>query len=399
MLNLAYVQEQIEMAKREEILKRHNYKIWIGNNKCYYTYLPDEEKGRRLIKRTTQRNLEDAIIKFYTEIENAEKAEQDSKETFEYRFKLWKKRQVEWGVSNNTLMKYDSDYIRYFEGTSFEKKDIKKITEDDITAVMVQKVKSLELNERAGKTMWNYISSIFKFSRRIVPDNPCVYVNKKVFTRLYSKKKKTAEERTISTEDAKKLLRQLRISYVEKPEYIQSYAVELAMYTGMRVGELAALKWDDVDFKQRILTISHSERYDRIEKKFYIDKTKNGEVRIFPLCDEIVTLLISVKKVELQYGFLGKYVFQNANGRIHARSISHCMRYKCKQAGIEPKGIHAIRRTLNSKVRCAGVSVTIASALFGHTESVNEHNYTYDISEMEYKRSVISKAIETLKIV
>lgn len=67
------------------------------------------------------------------------------------------------------------------------------------------------------------------------------------------------------------------------------------------------------------------------------------------------------------------------------------MRYKCKQAGIDVKGIHALRRTLNSKMRCSGVSVVIASSLLGHTEEVNKSNYTYDISEMKYKKEIIAK--------
>ena len=49
------------------------------------------------------------------------------------------------------------------------------------------------------------------------------------------------------------------------------------------------------------------------------------------------------------------------------------------------KSIHAIRRTLNSNMKCAGVSGTVAVSLLGHTEKVNEENYTYDVSSMEEK--------------
>ena len=49
------------------------------------------------------------------------------------------------------------------------------------------------------------------------------------------------------------------------------------------------------------------------------------------------------------------------------------------------KSIHAIRRTLNSNMKCAGVSGTVAASLLGHTEKVNEENYRYDVSSMEEK--------------
>lgn len=40
---------------------------------------------------------------------------------------------------------------------------------------------------------------------------------------------------------------------------------------------------------------------------------------------------------------------------------------------------------MNSNMKCAGVSGTVAASLLGHTEKVNEENYTYDVSSMEEK--------------
>ena len=54
------------------------------------------------------------------------------------------------------------------------------------------------------------------------------------------------------------------------------------------------------------------------------------------------------------------------------------------------KSIHAIRRTLNSNLRCNGMSATVAASILGHTEKVNEENYTYDVSDMAYKTHIIA---------
>ena len=78
-------------------------------------------------------------------------------------------------------------------------------------------------------------------------------------------------------------------------------------------------------------------------------------------------VLSRVKKEEMKNGFLGEFVFSNEKGRIHA-----------------------IRRTLNSNLRCSGMSATVAASILGHTEKVNEENYTYDVSNMEYKAAIIS---------
>ncbi|MCG8399650.1 hypothetical protein LWS67_24490, partial [Bacillus atrophaeus] len=45
-LDIALVQEQVEMNKREKILKKHPYDIWEGKDGYWRTYIPCKEKGR-----------------------------------------------------------------------------------------------------------------------------------------------------------------------------------------------------------------------------------------------------------------------------------------------------------------------------------------------------------------
>ena len=47
MLNLHDVQDSMEAMKREELLKKHQYKIWQGKDGKWYTYLPDESKTQK----------------------------------------------------------------------------------------------------------------------------------------------------------------------------------------------------------------------------------------------------------------------------------------------------------------------------------------------------------------
>ena len=50
-LDIALVQEQVEMNKREKILKKHPYDIWEGKDGYWRTYIPYKEKGRKLLKK------------------------------------------------------------------------------------------------------------------------------------------------------------------------------------------------------------------------------------------------------------------------------------------------------------------------------------------------------------
>ena len=62
MIDTAYVRDMIEMQKRKEILEKHPYKIWEGKDGKWYTYLPDEENGRVLKKRKTEKDIQNCSL-------------------------------------------------------------------------------------------------------------------------------------------------------------------------------------------------------------------------------------------------------------------------------------------------------------------------------------------------
>ena len=66
-LDLPYLQEQMEMKKREELLSHHQGKITQGKDGKWRTYVKDssKESGYRLIKKTTKEKLEDELVEYY----------------------------------------------------------------------------------------------------------------------------------------------------------------------------------------------------------------------------------------------------------------------------------------------------------------------------------------------
>lgn len=161
----------------------------------------------------------------------------------------------------------------------------------------------------------------------------------------------------------------------------------------MRVGELVALKWEDfhLDEKEPYFVISRSEKYNRMTKEYFIDKTKNQKERAFPVDNTIKDFYHKIHKVQIQNGFICEWMFANEEGRIHAPVVSSCIKNKCGQLGIPKRGIHAFRKTLNSRLRCEGVSEVIMSAILGHSVQVNRTYYTFDTSTMKDKTDIVAK--------
>lgn len=94
---------------------------------------------------------------------------------------------------------------------------------------------------------------------------------------------------------------------------------------------------------------------------------------------------------QIQNGFICEWMFANEEGRIHAPVVSSCIKNKCGQLGIPKRGIHAFRKTLNSRLRCEGVSEVIMSAILGHSVQVNRTYYTFDTSTMKDKTDIVAK--------
>jgi integrase len=384
MIDKAQLAEKIEMQKRKEILQQHIYSIYEGKDGKWYTYLPSDDGKRKKIKRTSREDIESVVVQFYKD-----KAEKESPKTFNDAYKHWRSVQ-DTLVTDNSISKYETDYKRYFDGKEFSKRPIKSLTEEVIQVFIVTTVKEQKLCKKACKTLFGYIRRSIKSARinRLIDDDPMQFLEAKQFYKYCTDVEKAPDKRIVSDEDMKRLYARFYEDYEKQPEYIPTYAVHLATLTGLRVSELSSLRWDCVT--DSYLIIDKSEKYNRITKEYFIDKTKNGKSRIFPITDEIRELLDAVRKVEMQNGYMCEWVFANENGRIHAPVISSCSKNKCRQIGITEKGIHAYRRTVNSKMRCSGVSATVAASLLGHTAEVNEQYYTFDVSSLQEKAKIVS---------
>ena len=268
----------------------------------------------------------------------------------------------------------------------FTEKEIEKMTEEDIKVFIVRTVKDQKLCKKACKTLFGYIKNTIDSARsqHLLNYDPMEFLSPKIFYKYCTEIEKPSSHNTISDHELKLIINRCKKDFDEQPEYIPSYAVYFASLTGMRVGEISALN-------ENYISINKSEKYNRNTKEYYIGKTKNQMNRWFPMTGEIRKLLMKLKSAEISNGYISEWLFSNENGRVHAPVISSCLKNKCRQEGIEERGIHAFRRTINSKLRCNGVSATVAASLLGHTEEVNEKYYTFDVSSLEEKNKIVTK--------
>ena len=384
------IEQQIEMKKRETYLNMHHYKIWFAADGYWKTKLPRGKDGKyeKLLKKKNKEDLEDEIILFYEM--------STPLNSFKDRYELWIERQMKCGRSDNTVDKYRSVYRRFFQGYPIENLDISLIDEDIISEHFVDILKSKDIRWKAVKEAFYNMNGVFVKAKRdrLIDENPCDYVDLPLLQNLcYVPPVKSAKERTLSEKEQINLIDRLQNPRALNSNIVVDFAIEMAMYTGMRVGELAGLMWEDIDYDEQVINIIHSEKMSRITKERVVTTTKNGKTRVFPLTSEITDLLDRINNYEEEKKCKGEFVFQDEKGRINKDMISASIRRKTNNKDFSNvKSIHTIRRTINSNLKGNGVSTLMASSLLGHTERVNNSNYTYDLQEMNLKREAVETA-------
>lgn len=381
----------MKQIKREQYLKKHSYTIWEGGNGRWYTYVSDETtaKGRKLIAKSSKEKLEEFLVEYY----ESGCFDNPAKITFKDMFERWVEEQKV-AVSVNTIRKYRLDYIRFFEGSTFEKLNLTEINEINIKNYLIKLTKENKLTLQGTKNIEGYIRCPLRCAKvnHIITENPFDYVSVKAIRRFCVVKKKTAKERTFSETELKKLKEVLNKDHQTKRDYIPSYACEFLISCGLRVGEISAIKWSAIDYEEKVIHINCSEkrlRYEDKEAELVIENTKNNKERDIPISANMNKILEEIKTIHSEKGIKNEFVFADENGRYQASAISACMRRKCKQAGISVKSVHHMRRTFCSNLLNEHFPVRDVAELLGDDVGTVLKYYAYDMTDTEDRKKAI----------
>ena len=166
-----------------------------------------------------------------------------------------------------------------------------------------------------------------------------------------------------------------------------------AIPKGMRVGELAALHWSDVD--DDFIHINYSEHrldYSYKKSELEIGESKNGKHREIQMTDAIEWVFQKVKA--LGHTSVDDFIFVRKDGaRYTGHDISCAVDRRASEAGIKKTSIHVIRRTVSSLLNTVLPQKAVAEML-GHTERVNEQFYNYSMAENAEKSGLWRKCIQ-----
>lgn len=167
------------------------------------------------------------------------------------------------------------------------------------------------------------------------------------------------------------------------------FGIILCLYTGLRIGELLALEWNDIDLIKEELYVTKtcydSKGDDGISYRIIGTPKTESSTRIVPIPKKLIPHLKEIKKRSTS-----KYVIGNGDKIITVRSYQRSFELLLKKQKIPHHGFHALRHTFATRAVECGMDVRSLSEILGHKNpTITLKRYVH--SFMEYKREYMNR--------
>ena len=364
-------------AKKLYVKAKHKNKIAQFNSSnsfkdgYWYTHIYVNGK-RKVVQKATEDKLYEYLFNFYQE-------QDDKKKTFDEAFDRFIESKRDRGRSELTL----KEYRRYHKliPQSIKKKDIALITEDELRKWFVKDFLSRTPKKEAMKKMLQQIKAVFTFGMRkgYCFSNPALNILAEDYYKFCNLSTRSNEQRSFSEEEIEKL----RTYCLNDRKNPHTPMMLVAMETGMRLGELAALRKSDISddyiwvHRQQVV-VFEDERY-RNRQIRDLEYTKNEKEnpkggRLIPITENCRAALQMADEIPGE----SEYVFHHPNGKhIVKDSYDYYLRRRCKALGIGISHNHAFRVAFNARLIEAGVDCNERCLVLGHSMQTNERHYSF----------------------
>lgn len=383
-IDLQHLQAEIDMKERRQYLNQHPYSIWQGkNDNKFYTYLHDDKKKRILVKRNTEKEVQDIIVSYWKE--------QELNPTLQEVFDEWNDRRLELKkIAPSTHERNQQIFRRHY--TDVKTKRIHSVNEDWIIDFLEQQIAIHDLTSKAFSNLKGVTKGFFKMAKRkklIDLSIEGVLNDMDLSDRDFRKMIKEDYEEVFSEEETDKMM-----EYLQSNLDVKNLGILLIFVTGLRVGELVALKHED--FNGNIIKIRRTEvryadghgKHEYCVKEF--PKTEAG-IRSAIIPADFTWLADRLKLLNP----FGEYVFTNNGKRLTTNTIRRRLTRLCKKLDIYAKSPHKIRKTYGSILIDNNLDARLITDLMGHTNiSTTEQHYHRNRKTMIKKAQIIANIPE-----
>lgn len=344
-------QEDAKMSRRGENIRKRKDGRWEGR---YYVMEPKSGKNvSHSVYARTYNEVKEKLSSAKLSLEPmVEEKSSDIEICFQTVAEEWLAI-IEGSKKRTTYIKYYSVYEKYIK----EKLSMIPVSrlDETVLAGLFQKGEKETFSDSLQRSISCVLNQILSYT--------ALHYHTHIFSYVYPKQK--SRKKPIEVFNLMEQTKLLQYLYQEMD--IDKLGILLCIFTGLRLGEICSLKWEDVDLKGKILYVNTT--VQRIAVDGYHSKTMlmEGEPksifskREIPLSEEMIKLL------ELYYSSNNKYVLCN-DRPMEPRTYQNKFQKYLKMAKIEKKNFHVLRHTFATNCVNSGMDIKSLSEILGHSD-------------------------------
>lgn len=385
-----YVQvlrDSVESMKRKEIVKDHEENqsaIWKNDKGYWVTYIPDPTKkdNRRQVSRRNKEKLIDLLVEFYKDC--------DMNPTFGKCYKDWSSEKLANGfIQKQTYDRYETDYTRFL--SDFGNNKVKDIDDDMLYAFIMNTIMSNNLTAKSWGNLRTLIKGTLKYAKRKHFTDFSVgtfFADLDIDKHAYEHRVFSDEESVFTESEVQLLCNEMD----KEPSSVLCDGIRLLIFTGLRIGELSALTYEDMDKQHGVLNVYKTEVRYKTDSgyAFTVRESTKGKYgrRQVPLVKDAIEIIENAHDRNPE----GTYLFEKAGKRVRGKAFSDKLVRLCRQAGIPPRSGHKMRKTFVTELKKSGMDAKAISKVVGHVQVETSDKYYYFNNT---ERDAIAKAMDS----
>ena len=273
--------------------------------------------------------------------------------------------------------------------TYFKRRRMNTISNKDFQSFVLDKLNFGRLDGKGGlskktvKDMTVVLKSVLTFAMKHK------IIDKTEFEFKIPRKEKTRKVEVFNFEERKKICK-----YIKNNLCDQTLGILICICTGLRIGEICALKWEDVNLRTEVISVNHT------IQRIYINTARKSKIiisspktessrRTIPIAAELMPLLQQFKSNSNFYVISGKKKY------IEPRIYRKFFKKMLNILKISKLKFHSLRHTFATQAIENGIDYKTVSEILGHA-SVGITLNLYVHPDLEHKKECLNKIFNNL---
>ncbi len=211
---------------------------------------------------------------------------------------IWVEEDLKTGSMSNGTVELYQNVVKVIKRYPICERKLSTITSEDLQE-FIDHITTENSYAKKPYTILNHAFRLAVFPKRYISDNPMQYVilhRRNAEADIFGTDIETESGTTTLTYETFMEL----TKYLEDHHPVAVLPVQIAYYTGLRIGEVIGLTWNDINLDEQYLTVRRSVTYDTVRHKLQIGTTKRSKIRIVDYGDDLAKILAASRNRRIE---------------------------------------------------------------------------------------------------